>query len=46
MEFSIKFHTVKSGWSMVYIEGLQAIISKYYISFSEDRFCLRKQCRS
>ena len=28
MEFSIKFHTVKSGWSIVYIEGLHIIISK------------------
>ena len=28
MEFSIKFDTVKSGWSIVYIEGLQVIISK------------------
>ena len=42
MEFPIKFDTVKSGWS---IEGPQVIISKiYYISFSEDRFCLSKQC--
>ena len=28
MEFSIKFNTVKSGWSIIYIEWLQAIISK------------------
>ena len=27
MESSIKFDTVKSGWSIVYIEGSQAIIS-------------------
>ena len=26
MEFSIKIDTVKSGWSIVYIEGLQDII--------------------
>ena len=37
MEFSIKFDTVMSGWSIVYIKGSQIIISKkYYISFSED----------
>ena len=28
MEFSIKLHAIKSGWSIVYIEGLQIIISK------------------
>ena len=28
MEISIKFDTVKSGWSTVYIEGLQVIIFK------------------
>ena len=28
MEFSIKFDTVRSGRSIVYIEGLQVIISK------------------
>ena len=26
MDFFIKFDTVKSGWSIVYIEGFQAII--------------------
>ena len=30
MEFPIKFDTVKSGWSIVYIEGSQIIISKKY----------------
>ena len=30
MEFSIKFDTVKSGWSIVYIEGSQVIISINY----------------
>ena len=43
MKFLVKFDTVKSGWSIVYniIEGSQVIISKkYYISFSEDWFCL------
>ena len=46
IEFSIKLHTIKSGWSIVYIEGSPIIISpNYYISFSEDRFCLSKQCR-
>ena len=28
MEFSIKFDTVKSRWSIIYIEGLHLIISK------------------
>ena len=28
MEFSIKLDTIKSGWSIVYIEGSQVIISK------------------
>ena len=37
IEFSIKFHTFKSGWSIVYIERSQVIISKKYcISFSKD----------
>ena len=46
MEFPIKFDTVESGWSILYFEGSQAIISKQdCISFSEDRFCLSKQCR-
>ena len=40
MDFSIKLDTVKSGWSIVYIEGL------YCISFSEDGLCLSQQCRS
>ena len=28
MDFSIKFDAVKSGWSIVYIEGSQGIISQ------------------
>ena len=40
MEFSIKFDTVKSGWSIVSNEGSQFKQVKYYISFSEDRFVL------
>ena len=41
MEFSIKLHTIKSGWSIENIEGSQVIISKKYcISFSEDYFVL------
>ena len=37
MGFSIKFDSVKSGWSVVYIEGIQVIIFfKKCISFSED----------
>ena len=34
MEFPIKFDTVKSGWSIVYIEGSQIIIFKTIIIFS------------
>ena len=30
MECSIKFETVKLGWCIVYIEGLQIIISNKY----------------
>ena len=41
MEFSIKFDKFKSGVPLtVYIEGLQVVTSKKYISFSEDQFCL------
>ena len=40
----IKLDIVKSGWSNIYIEGLQAIISKkYYISFAEHQLSLSKQ---
>ena len=47
MEFPTKFDTVKSGWSIICIEGSQVIIlNKYCISFSEDKFFLSKQCRS
>ena len=28
MEFSINFHTVKSGWSIIYIKGSKVVISK------------------
>ena len=34
MEFSIQLHTIKSGWSIVYIEGPQVIVSKKYYIFS------------
>ena len=33
MELSIKIYTTKSGWSLVYIEGPQVILSKYYQIF-------------
>ena len=40
--FSRMFNTVKSVWFIVYIEGLQVIISDFfYVSFSEERFCLQ-----
>ena len=31
MEFPIKFDTVKSGWSIIYIEGSQVIILKNFV---------------
>ena len=34
MEFSIGLHTIKSGWCIVYYEGLQVIISKNLLLFS------------
>ena len=34
MEFSIKYDTVKSGWSIVDIEGSQVIIKKKQHIFS------------
>ena len=38
MNFSIKFDTFRSGWSIEYIERSKVIISKKsYISFSEDQ---------
>ena len=42
MEFSIKLPTIKSGWSIVHVEGLQVIISKKKKknSFSEIDFVL------
>ena len=44
MKKPIKFDSVKSGRSIVHVEGSQVIISEiYYISFSEDRFCHSKQ---
>ena len=38
MEFSIKFDSVKSGWSIVYIEGLQDTILKKILYFFLWRF--------
>ena len=43
MEFSVKFDTVKSGWSMVYTEEPHVIISIGQLS--ENPCCLRKRCR-
>ena len=34
MEFSIKLHTIKSGWSNVYFEGTKVIISKNILFLS------------
>ena len=39
MEFSKKLPTVKAEWSIVYLEGLQIVVSKKYcIFFSEYLF--------
>ena len=41
------FYTISLGWSLVYIEGShsQGIIFKFNcMSFSEDCFCISKQC--
>ena len=39
MEFSIKFDTVKSGWSIIHIDGVTGYnLPKYCISFFEDGF--------
>ena len=47
MEFAIKGNTVKSGWSIVNNEvSYFIILEEYFISFSEDWFCLNKQCWS
>ena len=44
IEFSIRLHPKKSGWSTGYIEGHELCISKaYIISCFEDRRCLSKQ---
>ena len=40
MEFSIKFDTVKSGWSIVYIEGSKVIISKIIVFLSLKTECV------
>ena len=41
MDFLVKFDTVKSGWSNIYIEESEVIIYKRYsISFSDDQFFL------
>ena len=43
----IQLHTIRSGWSLVYIEGPQVILSKKdVISFNEDRICFSKQFRT
>ena len=34
IEFSIQFNKVKSGWSIIYIEGPQVIISPQKLYFS------------
>ena len=48
MNFSIKFDTVKCGWSIVYVEGVKGYNLKkiYILYFYKDRFCLSKQCKT
>ena len=43
MEFPVKLNTVKSGRSMVYIEGSQVILSKIILHFSPCGSSLPKQ---
>ena len=40
MEFSAELHTIKTGWSIVYIEthGIKNITKLNLYLFSEDRF--------
>ena len=45
MEFSMKLHTMKSEWFIVYIECHRLISENDHISFSKIPFCLSKQCR-
>ena len=40
MEYSIKQHTIKSEWSIVYIEGSSVIISQILVFLSLKVFCL------
>ena len=46
MDFSIRFDTVKSGWSIVYIEGSQFppppfFLNMYYFSFRPMDFSIQ-----
>ena len=34
MKFSIKLHAIKSGWSIVYIEGSQVMVSQNIVFLS------------
>ena len=45
MEFSIKFDTVQSGCSIIYIEGSQVIIKTNIVFLSLKIDWLSKQCR-
>ena len=40
MEISSKLHTIKSGRSIIYIEGSQVIISKKYSISQKSHFVL------
>ena len=40
MEFSIELHTIKSGWSIIYIEGSQVILEKNVFLSLKIRFVL------
>ena len=42
---SIKVHAIKPGKCIVYIEGHRLYNFIKCISFTEDHFCHRKQCR-
>ena len=46
MDFSIQLQTVKSGWTIVYIEGSQVIISPQRDFFLRRLILSCKQCKT
>ena len=46
MEFSVKLHTIKSGWSIEYIEGSQVKIPKHVVLSLKIDFVLANRADS